>query len=170
VRDEARGVHLNFQEEKFADAWPEFKSLAEAHWHETEAYRHGQPFNVDVKRYEYFNSIGFYRLYTARVDGKLVGDAGMYVTPSMHTQVVIATEDTWFLLPEYRKGRNALRFHRFVEEELKKLGVVEINQTAKLSNGAGRILEYLGYEFVAKQYSKHLGEKQYVRPLSPAGT
>lgn len=158
---------MNFQEERFVDAWPEFKALAEAHWHETEAYRHGQLFNPDVKRYEQYNDIGFYHLYTARVEGRLVGDVGMYVTESMHTGVRIATEDTWFLLPEYRKGRNAIRFHQFVEAEMRKHGVVEIMQTAKLGNGAGRVMEYLGYQHVANQYSKHLGEK-YVRPVAAA--
>lgn len=136
--------------------------MGEQHWHETEAYRHGQKYNLDKERYHYFNSIGFYRIYTARDDGRLVGDVGMYVTNSMHTGRVIATEDCWFLLPEYRKGRNAIRLHHFVEAELQKLGVIEISQTVKLQNGAGRILEYLGYQHIANQYSKHLAGEAHV--------
>lgn len=160
-------MSLAFQEEFFPAAWAEFRAMGEQHWHETEAYRHGQQFNLDTVRYHQCNSTGFYRLYTARSNGVLVGQAGMYVTPSMHTGKMIANEDCWFLAPDYRKGRNAIRFHQFVEAEMRKLGVVEIMQTVKLVNGAGRILEYLGYQHVANQYSKHLGDPN-VLILAPA--
>jgi hypothetical protein len=78
----------------------------------------------------------------------------MYLCPSMHTQQLIATEDTFFLLPESRKGRNAIRLLDFVEAECKRRGAVEICMTAKLGNHAGRILELRGYSVVSRQYSK----------------
>ena len=74
----------------------------------------------------------------------------------MHSQVLIATEDTWFLLPDYRKGMNAVRFYKYVQDDLFKRGAQEVIMTAKLTNAAGRILEFLGFEEVAKQYSKQL--------------
>lgn len=93
---------------------------------------------------------------TARDAGRMVGYAGVYLTPSMHTQDIIATEDTWFLLPEYRKGLLAVRFFRFAEDECRKRGAVSANGTATCSNGAGKILEYLGYKEVSRQYYKQL--------------
>ncbi len=147
---------LVFSEERFVEAWPEFKSLAEAHWQETEMYHHGEGFNPDLKRYDHFNDIGLYHLYTVRCHGKLIGNCGMYVMPSMHTGKVVATEDTWFLCPEFRAGRNAIRFHQYVASQMKELGAVSISMTTKLTNGAGRILEYLGYSHVANQYTKDL--------------
>lgn len=90
-------------------------------------------------------------------DGDLIiGHAGMYVSKSMHTQIQIATEDTWYLMPEYRKGRNAIKFYQFIENDLKKLGVAEITMHAKLANGSARIMEYLGYQFVAKTFMKEI--------------
>lgn len=130
--------------------------LAEAHWQETEMYRHGQNFCPLFERYDAYDKAGWLFQYTARVDGKLVGYATMYLVPSMHTQQLIATEDTWFLLPEYRKGRNAIRFYNHVQDDLFKRGAREVIMTAKMTNGAGRILEYLGFEQVAKQYSKQI--------------
>lgn len=153
---------IRFGIEKLAPIWADIFQIAALHWSETEGYRHGQKFEPDAYRYLQFNEIpgagdlAFYTMFTARDGSKLVGYAGMYVTRSMHTQQVIATEDTWFLLPEYRKGRNALAFYKYVEEVCARNGVVEIGMTAKLQNGAGRIMEYLGYTHVSKQYSKFI--------------
>ena len=150
-------MNLIFSEERFIDAWPEFKVLAEMHWQETELYRHGQTFLPDEKRYAEFNESGFYRLFTVRdvdADNRLVGDCGMYVTVSMHTQIPCAMEDTWFLLPSYRKGRNAIKFFKYIEERLKLLGVREIICSTKITNRAGSLLEYMGYQHIANQYHK----------------
>lgn len=149
-------MSLTFAIERLTPIWPQIMALAHEHWKETEGYRHGQEFAPDALRYFQYNDAGFYVMFTARHEHALIGYAGMYFTPSMHTQKLLATEDTWFLLPAYRKGRNALEFYRFVEQECRARGVVEIGMTAKHGNGAGRILEYLGYREVSRQFSKHL--------------
>lgn len=153
---------IQFGIERLQPIWAQIYAIADMHWQETEMYRHGQPFAPDAYRYFQFNDmpgighLPFFTMFTARDEGVLVGYAGMYLTRSMHSQVPIAYEDTWFLIPEYRKGRNALAFYKYVEAECQKAGIVEIGMTAKLTNGAGRILEYLGYSFTSKQYTKHL--------------
>jgi hypothetical protein len=149
-------MSLRFSVEPLLPNVVDFMNLGFEHWKETEGYRHGQNFNPDTARYLQYNDIGFYVYFTARDEGRIVGHAGMYITPSMHTQRTIATEDVWFLLQEHRKGRNAIAFYKYVEEECRRRRVVEIGMTTKLTNGAGRILEYLGYTEVSKQYSKHL--------------
>lgn len=149
-----------FAVEKLVDCWDQIMILAKAHWQETEMYRHGQPFCPEFHRYDAYDKAGWLFQYTARVDGQLVGYATMYLVPSMHTQQLIATEDTWFLLPEFRKGRNAIRFYNYVQDDLFKRGAVEVIMTAKMTNAAGRILEYLGFKQVAKQYSKQITDGQ----------
>lgn len=146
-----------FAIEPLSSCWNEIMVLAEAHWMETEEYRHGQPFNPIFERYNQYDTAGWLFQFTARDEGKLVGYATMYLVPSMHTQMQIATEDTWFLLPEYRKGRNAIRFYNFVQDEMFKRGAKEVIMTAKMTNHAGKILEYLDFKPVAVQYSKQLG-------------
>lgn len=147
-----------FAKEPLRQCWDEVINLARLHWNETEAYRHGQPFNPDRDRYWHYNDIGYHHQYTVRDNGRLVGHGGIYVSQSMHTQLSVAHEDTWFLLPEYRKGRNAIRFYKFIEADLIGMGVREIVVSAKLSNSAGTIIEYLGYEHTEKLYSKQIGE------------
>lgn len=156
---------IEFAIEPLVPIWPDIMRLATAHWSETEGYRHGQKFNPDAARYFAFNEMQscggpYYTMFTARDAGRMVGYAGMFVTPSLHTQEPIAAEDTWFLLESHRKGRNALAFYKFVEAEMRRRGVSEVMMTAKLTNGAGKIMEYLGYKHVSLQYSKHLSYNQ----------
>lgn len=80
----------------------------------------------------------------------------MYVTQSMHSQARIALEDQWFLLPEYRKGRNAIAFVRYVEGALASVGVSAIQMSAKIKNDVGRILEYMDYQPVSTVFFKSL--------------
>lgn len=150
-------MSLAFAVEPLAECWDEMISLAEAHWHETMQWQHGkQAFAPDFDRYNAYEVAGMAILFTVRDDGRMVGHGLMYICPSMHTQQIIATEDAMFLLPEYRRGRNALRLYQFVEQECAKRGAVEIMVTAKPDTGAARILEHLGCTLVNYQYCKHL--------------
>ena len=155
-----------FAVENFSDAVEEYEKLAFEHWKETDHFKWGHVFNPDKKRYQHYNEIGMYFLFTVRDEGRLVGDAGIYVTPSMHTSHLMASEDTWYLLPEYRKGLTAARFYRFIEKTLISMGVVEMMVSSKYADisddtlkgerrkGVGRLMEYLGFKPIATQYFK----------------
>jgi N-acetylglutamate synthase-like GNAT family acetyltransferase len=144
-----------FQVEPLALIWDDVMRLAAQHWEETEETE--IPLNPDKERYLNYDEIGYLRMYTARNEqAKLIGHAGIYLNTSMHTQIKIATEDTWFIHKDYRKGSNALRFLRFVEQDLKGLGIQEIYMTAKLTNKSGRIMEARGYTHVANEFKKVL--------------
>jgi GNAT superfamily N-acetyltransferase len=163
---------LTFAIEKLIDVWPELVEIHLKHWDETEAYRHGQPFDPRLERYREYEQICWYVLYTARDGEKLVGNLGVYYAPSMHTQQLIATEDTLFLLPEYRKGRNAIEFIKFVEAECWRRGAVEIIVTAK-DDKVGRLLAHLDFQPVAMQYSKSASptaNNQRTRSLAVEGS
>ena len=155
---------MKYAREPLVGIWDDIMALANAHWNETEEYRHGQQFSPDKSRYLYLESIGFYHQFTAREGDVLAGYGGIYVMPSMHTQKMVASEDTYFLLPEYRKGRNAIGFLRFIEDYLQGLGCIEFMVSTKLSNPkAERIIEYLKFQFVEKRWSKHYKEQSHVR-------
>ncbi len=146
---------LEFQKERMADNLDDIKFLHKQHWLETEKYRHGLPFNPDYARFLEWERINYFHLFTARSGGKLVGNCGVYVQKSMHTQEPIAVEDTLYLLPDYRKGRNAIQFIKWVENYLtQKMGVVEIDIDVKLSNKVGKLMNYIGYEPTSMKYSK----------------
>ena len=146
---------LTYQCEPLKDCLDEVKALWLSHWQETEGYRAGLPFNPDYSRYLEYNDIGYYLLFTARDGKKMVGDIGMYVTVSMHTQTRIAQEDTLYLLPEARQGMNAWRFISFTEKYLVSVGVREINLTTKLANPkAAKLMQKMGYPITANVHTK----------------
>lgn len=147
---------MTFQEELVEPCLGELKILHMEHWKETEGYRHGLPYNPDYERLLHFNRINYFRLYTMR-DPHLVGDIGIYVTLSMHTQTLMATEDSLFILPGYRKGFTAARFIRYVEADLIADGVREINISVKRTNRANVLMQRLGYGHVADHYTKFVG-------------
>lgn len=151
---------VDFAKEPLKDCWEEFSFLCHHHWSETEMYRHGQRLNLKKDLYLYYNDSGSHHFYTVRDKGKMIGNCGMYVTESMYTGKKTAEEDTIFLLPEYRKGGIAYRFMLYIENDLvTNLKVAEITQTTKLNkHNASRLLEKMGFEFVAKQYSKQYEE------------
>ena len=150
-------MSLIFDEESVASCWNEVMELAQGHWAGTKTYRRHQPFVPSFERYEQANRTGFFRLFTARDQGKLVGYFGMYLTLSMHSQLPLAVEDTFYLHPDARKGRNAIRFIRFIEDTLRRVGIVELMFSCEVENPVARkLLEYLDYRPVIVQCSKYL--------------
>ena len=148
---------MDFAIEPLSKCWDEMVALAAGHWDETEAHHHSQGLNPKRERYEQYERAGWFFECVARVDGRMIGFSGMYVTPSMHSQALIATEDTWYIVPDYRgRGRTIIRFYQFIEAEMRRLGAVEINMSVPILGAAGRLLEHLDYEAVKVHYSKQL--------------
>lgn len=143
---------------------PQLRPLHERHWNETEGYRHGLPFSPDYERGIDLEAQGRYVLIVARHIGteKVVGNYGIFLSRSTHTQTLMATEDTLFIVPEHRRGRLGVGMIRFAERALAALGVRELNVSVKLVNKTGPMLERMGYAPVATQYSKILKEEANV--------
>jgi len=133
-------------------------ALAAQHWASTQTYRRHEPFCPSRERYESLNKAGYFFLFTARDAEKMVGYFGIYVTPSMHSQLLTATEDTLYLAPSYRNGRNALKFLRYVEAWCRDRGVHELLFSCEVDNTSGihGLLTMLHYQPVIQQYSKLL--------------
>lgn len=149
---------IQIQPERVSDCWDEIDTLARQHHAGTTSYRRHEPYNPDKARYIYNNDIGFFHLLTARDEGRLVGYFGLYLTPSMHSQLLTATEDTFFIHPDYRQGRLALRMLRHVEQFCQARNVHELLFSCEMDNTSGikGLLGLLDYEPVIMQYRKCL--------------
>jgi hypothetical protein len=147
---------LVFQAERFRDIVEEIHPLHQAHYQETEKHRRGLEMNPDYEAFIDYERDGRMIQFTCRdiESGKLVGNIRMYVTTSLHTGTLMATEDTFFVLPEYRKGFAALRFWQFMEDCLVSIGVREIYTDSKVVNKVNKLNEYCGYKHVANKYAK----------------
>lgn len=138
-----------FNVELMEDVKNEIKPLHLAHWDETEAHRHDLPFNPDYQTFVRYEQANRYVLFTMRdAEWSLVGNCAMYLDRSAHTQTLIATEDTLYLLPKARRGRMAFKFVKYIEDTLTKMGVKEINISVKVVNKADRFFRLAGYRHV----------------------
>jgi hypothetical protein len=147
---------MDFGVERISDVLPELLPIWRAHFEETEVAYKGQNFNPDTDAYLRLEASDQFLLFTAREAGKLVGNIGYVVHKSRHTSMPTATEDFLFLLPEARKGFNAVRFIKFAVSILQRLGFEHIGMSSKLT--ANRDIEPLlrrcGFRCVAKFYYK----------------
>lgn len=156
VRPYVYQENILFSLEQIEDIAEEIKPLHRAHWDETETHSHGLPFNPDYETFIRYERAGRYVLFTLRIEGKLLGNCAMYLNKSTHTQTLLATEDTLFLLPEARKGRLAFKFVDYIERSLRQIGVREITISVKVVNKAGKFFQVIGYRHVENGFSKIL--------------
>lgn len=145
---------LVFRAERFRDIVDELHPLHEQHFAETEIHRLGFGLKPDYDYMVDMERQGRMVQFTARDNGKLIGNIRMYVQESLHTGNQYASEDTFYLLPEYRKGWTALRFWRFMEDSVRSIGVQEIRTDSKVINKVHKLNEYCGYKHVANKYVK----------------
>lgn len=140
---------------------PDLKVLHQRHWDETETHRNQiERLNPDYERGLELERQGRFLLIGA-IDmdtNQLVGNFGLYLGRSMHTQERIATEDTLYLLPEHRNGRLGIALIRYAETALRHLGVTELTVDVKLVNNVGPMIERMGYQAVGTRYVKNLRE------------
>lgn len=148
--------NYTLQPERFITVLSELMPLHQEHWGETEAYRHGLQLNPDYEYVAECEARGEYILLTARREGALVGNYGLFLTRSHHTRTLIASEDTMFLQPDHRVGRLFLSFSRYGEDIARLLGASELRLTAKLENKVSEMLPRMGYRHVANQFVKIL--------------
>lgn len=152
-----------FAVERFHEILDELEPLHAQHFAETERYRAHQGLNPDLLAIEVDERAGNMLQFTMRApDGSLAGNIRMYLGTSRHTGARFAKEDTFYVLPQHRRGLLAVRFWQFAERCLAQVGVVEVRTDSKLSNGVGRLNEFLGYAAVSTTYVKTL-EKPNVR-------
>lgn len=143
-----------FAVERLRDIVSEIHPLHEAHFLETEKHRLGFGLDVNYPYYLEAERDGRLLQLTLRVAGKLVGNIRMFVGKSLHTGTLYATEDTFYVLPEYRKGIMAVRFWQYMERAMRQLGALEIRTDSKTLNRADRLNVYMGYTPIATKFIK----------------
>lgn len=142
-----------FALESFREILPELHALHVLHYAETEEAYRGVPLNPDYKAMAQSEHDGQLMQFTVRLDGALVGNMRIYLTPSTHTQTLKATEDGLFLLPEHRSGFIAVRFWQYAERCAKAACAREFYFLSK-TNGSESLARYLKYKPVGTLFSR----------------
>ena len=151
-----------FAVERYDDCLDELKGLHAAHWLETEKYRHSLPLDPDYLGFLRMEMAGQLLLFTIRKDGELVGQSTMKLNRSMHSQTMVAHEDSLFLRADQRGNAFVmLSFIKYGLGVMEGFGVREVRLSSKLINGADKLMVRAGFTPFALQLVKMLGAAKH---------
>lgn len=149
---------IEYAVEPWMQVVEEIKLIVHEHWEELALDKDQIKLDPDYNRYESIDALGVIHLVTARDNGILIGYCIFFVMPALHYKnSKQAVYDIFYLRKPYRKGRNGIRFIKFAEESLKKVGVQKVYMGVKLNNDFGKVFEYLGFTPAERIYIKMIG-------------
>lgn len=147
---------ITYQREPVAGLWPEIEPLLIEHWREIAHYDDIE-LDVDKATYEQLDALGLLRVFTARVDGRLIGYAVYAVRRSLHYRKSLqALQDVLFLLPEYRGKAHGAGLIVFADQELQNEGVQVVYHHVKHKFDFGPLLASIGYESIEAVWGRRL--------------
>lgn len=110
---------------------------------------------TDVRNYE--NASDLIRIFTARINGQLVGYAAFIVSKHQHyTDSLQAQQDAIYLSPAARKGPAGIAFMVWCDKALADEGVEIIYQGSSHKRDIGPVLKRLGYEPIETLYARRV--------------
>jgi hypothetical protein len=113
--------------------------------------------DFDHEAFLKLDSIGMLHNIAVMYKDDLVGYAVYFVHQHFHHKTTkYAVEDMYWIEKKYRTGRTGLRLFQFIEKTLKEKQVNIIITGTKVCSDNTRLLEYLGYEFTDKLFTKQI--------------
>ena len=149
---------ITYQTENLKDFIVEFAGLLKPHMTEINVTeRLGFEFRPDYFRYVRLQEAGVFLVVTCRDNDKLIGYCVMSIMPHIRYQACkIATEDLYYIVPEYRGKGLGKRLFEETEKVLKEQGVNQVVFSTKTYSDNSHIFEKLGYELFEKHFTKRI--------------
>lgn len=140
-------VKATFARERIHGLWDESRAITEAHWREIAWFRDEIPLSPDRTTFERLEDADMLRVFTARVDGELVGYAVFILSRMLHYDVIQAFCDVVFLRQDHRKGYVASTLLNFAEGQCVVAGAKIIAYHGKVDQPHfGRFMKSRGFE------------------------
>lgn len=135
----------------------EILPLADIHSREIGYRLTPEPLDINVDMYRAADKAGILRVFTIRDDGKLIGYGIFLLGYSLDRRTLKqAHEGGFFLLPEYRLGRIALKFLEYCDNRLSEDGVNMVIYQSPVGAAFGEILSRRGYTKVDEVYARRI--------------
>ena len=139
-----------FAHENVKAVWDEIMPLLHENHADTALYK-DIPLDPDKNVYLSFDLAGFLRVYTARIEGVLVGYAVFVVTPNhRYRSMLVAQQDVFFVKKENRGFGPA--FVRWCDARLVEAGVTCIARSTVPKYDFSPLLGRMGYEIAETSY------------------
>jgi GNAT superfamily N-acetyltransferase len=150
-------MSITYQQEFLINIQKELELLLTDHWEDVAVNKDVIKLNPDWDAYHNLEDSGALKIFTVRVDEKLVGYFVVILRNHIHYKDhLYAFNDALFLKHEYRKGLTGAKLMKFAEKCLKEDGVSVLVVNTKRHKPFDGLLEWLGYSHVENVYSKYL--------------
>jgi GNAT superfamily N-acetyltransferase len=151
-------MSLTYQSERWTAIEGEIRGLVKAHWSEVEDLGDGIPFDPDYDLYANQDQAGMLHFTTMRDSGRLVGYYINIIGHHPHYRgSLFAFLDSFFLLPEYRRGTAGIRLFRVMEQSMRGLGVQKMTAVSTFKRDVSPLFRRLGWKPVETTFTKVLG-------------
>lgn len=134
----------------------EMATLLDNHYEELTLNKHVVKLNPDWERYAKLEAEGKLHWFCCRDgDGKLVGYSGFFLDTHIHYKdLVVATNDVYYMDSQYRKGVAWFKLLRYSEQQMFSLGAHKVVWHLKDSYDFSPILLKNGYKKEDSLYAK----------------
>lgn len=112
--------------EPFADVLAEAADLIVDNFNDMRLSE-SQSIQLDAKTYSQLDAVGAIRVFTARIDGRIVGYRSFVLMKHQHTGEKVAKCDTFYVEHDHR-ARVAVGLQSFSDRKLREEGVVWVHQ------------------------------------------
>lgn len=147
---------IQYTIEKVSECFDEVLIMLEAHYNELSVTK-GFKLNPDYEVYKQADKAGNVRVIICRDNGFIIGYIIYFIGLNLHYKdCLLATEDIYYLKPEYRKGLTGIKMFKFAEKYLKTLGVNMIKYSTKVHVDNSKLFEYLDCKLIEKVFIKNL--------------
>lgn len=145
---------MEYNQESFRNSYNDAKDLLEHHHLEVPIFE-GKSLLVNQEKYQRMEDNGSLKIFTIRVDGKLVGYSSFFIfVHSHHADSIHANMDTIYIKPEFRGI--GLDFASYCDEQLKYIGVSFVHRGFPVDRDWGEKLIDQGYKQKEIIYIKEL--------------
>ena len=150
-------MSITYQQEFLVNIQKELELLLTDHWEDVAVNKDVIKLNPDWDAYHNLEDSGALKIFTVRVDEKLVGYFVVILRNHIHYKDhLYAFNDALFLKHEYRRGLTGAKLMKFAEKCLKDDQVSVLVVNTKRHKPFDGLLEWLGYSHVENVYSKYL--------------
>jgi GNAT superfamily N-acetyltransferase len=150
-------MYMKYAIENISDVREEMEPLTVVHWLELANDQEEIELDFDWQLYENLQALGKLLFVTVRDDGILVGYSATLITNHMHYKSVLhGLTDFYYIHPRWRRGFVGINLLKFVEAEMKKLGVKKIVTGCKDKHDTSVLLRRLGYKLSDRIFTKVL--------------
>lgn len=137
---------VTYHLEPWARYWPECETIWRQHYEEFRPFHLGRlPFGPDIEMYRQADLDGRLQILVARAEGKMVGYCLVLIRRHPHYAMVCGFEDSYYVLPAWRRGFNGVRLIKRSVEALQRRGIVMSYWMTKEFNSIERVFRWLGF-------------------------